>query len=1122
MKSILSSQFERTLEIHATEACQTYLPAGLEPQTVRTMAYLLVLSSQVYRIAQHSAVEESTRKELAELVTRVAKTIIQHLIRKGVPQLGLFLEKIRSYKERETGIQESDILVESVVICMHTLGHARIAGSGFWDIVSQELSLLVENTTQVKKFESIWATAFTLLPFVEFDASGILVVDRRYALTDDNWTFVKNLLKRLFVLYPATRKERGSSLNEYVRANLRRCHVLIQNWHWKRCEPVISTVFDFFGKYGLKQLQKEESNGSPRFLEQLGEKPQLNLEPSDRAFQIFLKCLAAGLQGLSSINLEQKKFRSIVFRCTPNHGRAYPKDRDLNQEDLDALRNHHDLLCTLYWASPPPCRPKLSLLRGLVQHENSHREACRLNVRAWANLTMFQLSVDEPYASLQPFAAWHKEMMEQTLRQYRVAKSEAEDYLKAMQQDGTSEISGLMVKQSMKKNQGQVIATLRDCVAGLHRAVKKSGAHTFMRDFLMDSGVVQLLELVQMDDPRLSGVTRETLAVFREYLSLQKAVASADFSQPKSEESQDYGEFPDLDELKDLEPLEPPQPSLDFIQIPLWHLLSNAFGAEQAPDDNLLMESVDTWVQTAHCQVFRGQRSWSYYLDSFSQMSWHQLRDTEQTRRFRPYFMAVLCTTDPSAYKEHRLEFLNALLVSLVERESLLRFQYRLLQAFVQSELPCPLLRNIPFYRNERTGDYGITAETLRDRRFSLLSSILANMQEDIQLARIKEANRIEEVRREYATLLQNMMTAMKNNYQQLNQRTSATGKYVEFVQNIVQFLNQYTSDICPVISFFTDSAAFPLPAGDPTYVTGRLCGYAPKLGNPGITKQLSTFIQTVAQQAAKDHKGEYLVSQLTTALANEDDDSAHISRLRGVLLQGIFPAYIEAALRGTEPMEFVIAKPIFQSLKPIFQAVYFDLRINDESSVENVCQNIWSIWGAFIRATGVLTTSPGRLGHPTIMNTISLLLDALTSTLPTLDYINRRSAAPTDIPPVVAYVVELTVFFAECLNDNMPITHPTRDMAWNSQPLPQHELLQFSTRMLQSSVRDNWSQTQNGQVYFGHGNARKEVLVDVGTVEEERWRLFRAIESFHAAIMEIFGNGRDDMRQRVVENIFV
>jgi hypothetical protein len=1099
-RQLLESLFNKTHQIHLTKITES------DHQTVQTMTYLLVLSIQVRQIAQNLVVDASTQTEVTILVTNISKVIVPHLVHKGASELGRFLEKNRGFKERENGVQEEQTLVESVVVCMHVLTSINTTGPTFWDLVSQALSSQAEKALHLKSFESVWASAFTLLPFVGFDVSGILVVNRRATFDDGNWAFVKDLLKRLFDLYPSTFKIRSSSVNEYIRASLARCHVLLQHWYWRRCDPMLYAVFTFFGSNHLKQLRREESRNSPRFLECLSEKPSLDLDPSDGSFQIFLKLVARGLSGMKEIYTE-KKIRSVVLRLTPNNGRDYPKDQPLDQDTLDALRNHHDLFCTLYWASPTSCRPKLDIIQSLVQHEKSHREACRLNVRAWANLTAFQISSKEPYEYLRPFGLWHNQIMQQTLKQYQMAKTEAEDYLTAVQSDGTSDMSAHMVRMTINKNQQQVIATLEDCIAGMHRAVKQGPEIAHVRSFLIDSGVVELLELAHFDDSRLTIVICKTLAVLREYAALQKRLSVKEDSQPTSEESQDYGDFPDLADLEDAGP-QISERSLDFLQIPLWHLLSNAFGADRAPADNLLTECVDTWVLIAGCQVSSGARSWSYYIDSFSQVSWSQLRHTDQTHKFSPYFLASLINCDVTAYEEHRQEFLTALLLCLVDRESMLRFQHRLLNAVVRVDTSHPLLQNLPFFRDERADEFNMTSDTLRSRRLALISSLLANMRADFQATITKHPNRASERKREYATMLQSFMSAMKSNYQQVRQ---GTDDYVEFVQKIVQFLKQYTSDICPVLPFFTDSVGFPLPAADPTYVVGRLCGYAPKLANAGVAKQLSTFMQTVAQQAASDNQQPYLVKQLSTALCNKSTSSADAAILRGVLLQGIFPAYIEAAFSSTAGM--VIARPILQSLKPILETMFFDLRVTDESSVSSILHSIFSIAYTFIKSTESLKTSPELLKQSYILYTLSLMLDAISTMLPILEYFQSRTSDSTGKPAIVTYLEDFSVFIAELLHNMLPHAIPVSP-SFDQSVIPNADLLAFSTKDLKASMNSNWTENQS-RIFFGHNHSRREVIVDLGTVEDERVRAVDAIESYFKAVESVYGDENGDRRFR-------
>jgi hypothetical protein len=1112
MHNLIFTLFDQMSVVYAT-ADPTQIVVNTQRNSLRIMHYLLVLSVQSYQIAQSTIVNASIRDELLTLTKSIGKALVTHALRDGISEVVSFLEQNKRHTVRQDGVQERDVVVESVVICMHALGDFK--HSGFWDLVSQELSTVASSATHIQALETTWATLYTLLPFVEVDLSGIPQKGRRERFSGENWGCVAMMLRRICELYPSTYRQHSSSLNEYVRANLARCYRLIKHWYWRRPEPMLNVVLDFFGKNGLKQLRREPSSGSVQFLERALDEQSLSLAPDDCSFHIALKCLALGLQGMTG-TYPDKKIRSFVFRTIPNHGRSYPKDQPLDEESLAALRNHHDLLCTLYCAAPPPCRPRLDLIRCLISHESSHREACRVNVRAWANLTSFQLSTDEPYTSAKSFALWHKDIMHQTLRQYRLAKTEADDYLKSGVLDGTTTMSATMVRQTMERNQEQVIATLRDCIAGMKKSFKLSRDATQLRNFLVDCDIVHLLELPHLEDRRLISVIRDTLALLRDFTAIHKFALKKNDSQQTSEESQDYGDFPDLDDLDESEPqgmknVQQPS-SLDFVQTPLWHLLSNAFGAEVSPDDNLLMDCVDTWVLVADGQVVLGERSWSYYVDSFSHVSWQQLRHTEQTRKFGPYFFAALVGRDTAVYDEHKQELVTALLLSLVDRESILRFQHRLLHAMVRVGDGDPLLTNLPFFHSRSSGEWDITADTLRSRRLALISSILSNMRDHLHLTARENPARTSEVKRTYAALLKDFMTRMKSNYQQLQQGNSVTGAYVEFVQKIVQFLKQYTSDISPVLPFFTDSVAFPVPAADPTYVVGRLCGYAPKAADSGTSKQLSMFIQTVAQQAAADAQQVYLVNQLTTALCSDEAPAADRTALRSVLLQGIFPAYLETAISSR--VAFLIARPILQSLQSILNTMMFDLRVADPASVSLTVRSILSISHAFVCGTKGLKRHADTFQQPHVRATLTYTLDAMATIFPILDYICGRAASGVDFAdlPLVAYMKDFIVYIAEMLRGAVPHTVPSYPSG-NAMvdDGPHSSLFAFCKKGLEDSMAMNWKENA-GAVWFGQGHAKREVFFEV----EEGRGLVGAVAALEAVLENLCeeegrGDGDDE-----------
>ena len=125
--------------------------------------------------------------------------------------------------------------------------------------------------------------------------------------------------------------------NEYVRTILKRTHHLIRSWGWKRADPIVGTLFDFFARNKLASLRGEEQHGSMNALESLDQHPNLESEASDRSFHLFLKILATTFQQLQAIYPE-KKVRSLIWRCIPNHGRVLRKVEDEDQASDGSMK----------------------------------------------------------------------------------------------------------------------------------------------------------------------------------------------------------------------------------------------------------------------------------------------------------------------------------------------------------------------------------------------------------------------------------------------------------------------------------------------------------------------------------------------------------------------------------------------------------------------------------------------------------------------------------------------------------------------------------------------------------------------------------------------------------------
>jgi hypothetical protein len=153
-------------------------------------------------------------------------------------------------------------------------------------------------------------------------------------------------------------------------------------------------------------------------------------------------------------------------------------------------------------------------------------------------------------------------------------------------------------------------------------------------------------------------------------------------------------------------------------------MLSNCFGADIQPEETLLVKIVDTWTSTAGVLVKHGIKTWDVYLE-YSRESWSSLRDTPQTRKFTAYFLPKIIYCGVDIYQSSRSTFLGFWMRSLVERESMLKFQNEFTATLLDVDSENPLLNNLPFERDSVTGLFKISQFEFRMRRLPLISSEL-------------------------------------------------------------------------------------------------------------------------------------------------------------------------------------------------------------------------------------------------------------------------------------------------------------------------------------------------------------------------------------------------------------
>ncbi|KAK3713665.1 hypothetical protein LTR37_008359 [Vermiconidia calcicola] len=1077
---------------------------------IRCLQYAVVLASVATGLCDHPLVQLDAKARCNDLVARAAQRLARTIFPNALAELRAFHENNRQTSKRESGIKDTDTAVCSMVILHHVLEAGNATAFRFWTVVYQALNVDASALTNVAQLDKVWYDIFTLLPILEIDKQGIARVGSRTQGMREDWSLVKRLIDRLFELYPATSLLHGSTVNEYVRVTLVRCYRIISTWGWWKCESILGTVFDFFAQRGLAQLHKEESRGSVRFLEGIDYQPSMEVQAEDRSFHIFLKMLASSLQGMRKHSIySDKKIGGIAWRFIPNHGRTHRKDAEVRQEDLDALRNHHDLLCTLYYATPPDHRLRVALIQNLVNHSTSHREACRLNIRAWANLATFQMSSTESKEHLEPFVVWFRDILGTTINQYRLARTEVEQDVASTEVRTIAQITQAVVEDTIARNQRRIAATLVDGLAALKRALRASSSLENTIQLLEGSVFWQVFDLFDPGARRLSVMLDEALEVAKTALEIQAKFVASSESQPRSDDSQDYGDSTALQELAS-GPAEGQYGHCTVAEIlhdPVSHLLSNVFGADTASDDALLIKLVDLWSGLAQMMVQSGKRSWTNYIGDYYSEAWDQLRDTEHRRKFTPYFLS--CIVGFGNVNLSETSILIFWLKSLVERDATLKFQHGLTNALLIQHPDEQLLHNLPFSRRARDR-FDISLHELRQRRTALLSSVLSNMGRAFDDAIHDRPHTVQGVRRAYAEMLKQLTQAMKSNYQELQTFHSADvadvqaqGAYVEFVQQVVSFMQQYTTDICPVDRFFTDSAAFPLPAADPMYVVGRLRSYVPKLAEPRKRKELAVFVQTVSERAAVDNQQPYLVGQLVTAMAGVlERGNVRTPSLRHVLMTAVFPAYIGGAL--TSACSWIIAKPILQSCGRVAADLLYNVVLEDDRSLETVAGTIRALLHSILKPVKLALLHPGLVVLPHVQTTLAVIFGTVRDCLTCVRYLEQCTKIAGTLTEVLADLMGIAGVLQARISEPNSFDTLEHLESPSEQSCPWPDTLDFSRKQIRDKFNNDWY-AHDGQYYVRRGNTSVEVVVALKDEYEERLQLLATLEHVRESYGAIF-----------------
>ncbi|KAL7947153.1 Mus7/MMS22 family domain-containing protein [Trichoderma barbatum] len=393
------------------------------------------------------------------MVLSLAHLMISVLLRCGVNQVRQIYKDLSHLNYSGRMLGGNAVEMHSWTMLIKTFEHVGSRQVSFWNAVeTAALKPQVLSGTDALEFERVWEIVFTLLPLFEFDDAGKIVAEKRHRAETEGWAIPQKLIRRVFQLYQEN-DQQTASFNSYCRALISRCHYLVQQWNWLRSASVVGVIFDFFGSRKLAHLRNEEVYRSPHFLETLADGPVLEVEEDDYCFHIFLKLLAISIKKLGQFGSE-KDIRNLITRTIPNHSRLYLKEHNIHERDLAALRNHHDLIGTLFWAAPPDVRPSVALIQGLITPARSHKEACLINIRSWAQLARFVVYSGEARASFKPFNKWRDTVFQQMLAQFDGIAADIHQQYLILSKDTSNGVTQSVVDVTISKNKAAVMDIL--------------------------------------------------------------------------------------------------------------------------------------------------------------------------------------------------------------------------------------------------------------------------------------------------------------------------------------------------------------------------------------------------------------------------------------------------------------------------------------------------------------------------------------------------------------------------------------------------------------------------------------------------------------------------------------
>lgn len=853
--------------------------------------------------------------QMEELLKGIAKTFLSILCGLGASHVRKTYEDLNILRVRERGLRDDTPVIHSWVVVMKVFEMSHIPRASFWELVQTVIaSPQVMSGVDARDYERSWETLFTLLPLVEFNNTGVVVSGRRHDTASDGWAIPQRLLKRVFQLYKENTRQ-SPSFNNYCRALVGRCHYLVQQWGWRRSATVVGAIFDFFGSQDLGHLRNEEVYESPRFLEELASRPTLDVEPNDNCFHIFLKLVALSIRKLRDIGAT-KDIRNLVARTIPNHNRQHLKDQRVHARDLAALRNHHDLLATLFWASPVDLRPAANLIERLVVPESSHKEACLINIRCWNQLARFIVASGEATTSFRAFGQWRNVFFQQMLRQFDSVSSDVQQQLRAIAKDISKSISEDMIDSTISRNKATVMDVLHASAAAsldVMRHTPDLEAATFS---LSTAQLQSVFKQFAVAPPELDwGVLRASLATLDSFLCKVDEFKDNEESQQRESQILDSAQADDAVQVVEHEI------SRDYFSMArcvLWSRRDKVVSAMARFDkanckEHIVVLSARMGMRFINCGIMRLSDMFKVGKYGLFERVPREL-DLDQ-RRYLALFASTLLKHGLDDFSDAGFSLSELWVLSLVKPREYLGYEIQLAEqlhrhgkAFVPDAVLG--LATCPDYNTNR----------------DLFEFAISDMRKSIRDA----GPALEQIlKTEHSKTLKLVMELIKGDLKTTSHDASSHESYVTFVQDIISLIK--THGICAVDSFFYQiNKEYSPSVQDPQLRVAGLVSYGLRLkeddDKSGHGQQLFHLLFNNVKFSMISDKLRSEVSLLRKGMKNQG--------IVDFVLGKMLPAIIRASLKNSSA--FPLMDVYAEALRLLFtkKTVAYELSQDDLSQV--------------------------------------------------------------------------------------------------------------------------------------------------------------------------------------------